>query len=204
MLCQHQNLLSLLKWHLLKLGPQDVAGLARLYGGKEKLIEKLDTLFSTTSDLHGENVSADVTGLLGQYAHGNEPSHHIIYMYTALGQPQKAAKQILRVVDSMYQLGPDGLIGNDDCGQMSAWLVWTALGMYPMNPASGEYVFGYPLVKEATVLLPNGRKLLVTTTKLKGKPDAGIQKILLNGKQLNSSIKHSDLLKGGKLEYFIF
>jgi len=184
--------------------PHDVHGLAKLYGGKEKLIEKLDTLFSTTSELHGKNVSADVTGLLGQYAHGNEPSHHIIYMYTALGQPHKAAKQILRVVDSMYQLGPDGLVGNDDCGQMSAWFIWTSLGMYPMNPASGEYVFGYPLVKEATIQLPNGKKLLVKTNVLKGKSSTGIQKVLLNGKQLNTSVKHSDLLKGGKLEYFVY
>ena len=182
--------------------PHDVAGLAKLYGGKEKLIEKLDTLFSTTSELHGENVSADVTGLLGQYAHGNEPSHHIIYMYTALGQPQKAATQILRVVDSMYKLGPDGLIGNDDCGQMSAWLVWTSLGMYPMNPASGEYVFGYPLINEATVLLPNGKKLKVITKRIKtGKP--GIQKVLLNGKEVKTNVEHSDLLKGGTLTYHI-
>jgi predicted alpha-1,2-mannosidase len=184
--------------------PHDVHRLAKLYGGNEKLIEKLDTLFSTTSELHGENVSADVTGLLGQYAHGNEPSHHIICMYTVLGQPQKAAKQILRVVDSMYQLGPDGLVGNDDCGQMSAWLIWTSLGMYPMNPASGEYVFGYPLVKEATVQLPNGKKLLIKTNKVKGGTSAGIQKVLLNGKQLNTSIKHADILKGGMLEYFIY
>ena len=177
-------------------------GLAKLYGGKEKLITKLDTLFSTTSELHGENVSADVTGLLGQYAHGNEPSHHIIYMYTALGQPQKAAKQILRVVDSMYKLGPDGLIGNDDCGQMSAWLIWTSLGIYPMNPASGEYVFGYPLVKDATLQLPNGKKLsIITRSKKTGKP--AIQKVLLNEKELRTAVKHAELLKGGTLEYTI-
>lgn len=182
--------------------PHDVAGLAALHGGKEKLVQKLDTLFYTTSELHGENVSIDVTGLLGQYAHGNEPSHHIIYMYTALGQRDKAATQILRVVDSMYKTGPDGLIGNDDCGQMSAWLIWTSLGMYPMNPVSGEYVFGYPLVKEANLQLPGGKKLLITTKRIKtGKP--AIQKILLNGKPLNTSVKHADLLKGGKLEYTI-
>ena len=182
--------------------PHDVAGLAKLYGGKEKLIAKLDTLFSTTSELHGENVSADVTGLMGQYAHGNEPSHHIIYMYTALGQPQKAAAQIVRVVDSMYKLGPDGLIGNDDCGQMSAWLVWTSLGMYPMNPASGEYVFGYPLINEATLRLPNGKKLTITTRRKKtGKP--GIQKVLLNGKELRTSVRHADLMQGGTLTYHL-
>jgi len=183
--------------------PHDVQGLAKLYGGKAKLIQKLDTLFSTTSELHGENVSADVTGLIGQYAHGNEPSHHIIYMYTALGEPQRAAAQIVRVVDSMYKLGPDGLIGNDDCGQMSAWLVWTSIGMYPMNPASGEYVFGYPLVKEANLQLPNGKTLRITTRKQKSKGGPGIQRVLLNGKPLQTSVKHTDLLKGGKLEYIL-
>ena len=184
--------------------PHDVSGLAKLYGGKEALTRKLDTLFSTTSELHGENVSADVTGLLGQYAHGNEPSHHIIYMYTALGQPQKAATQILRVVDSMYQLGPNGLVGNDDCGQMSAWLVWTSLGMYPMNPVGGNYVFGYPLVNAASIQLPNGKKLVVKVNKLKNGAGARIQKVLLNGKQLNASISHIELLKGGKLDYYIY
>jgi predicted alpha-1,2-mannosidase len=182
--------------------PHNVHGLAKLYGGKEKLVEKLDTLFSTTSELHGENVSIDVTGLIGQYAHGNEPSHHIIYMYTALGQPQKAAEKIVTVVDSMYKTGPDGLIGNDDCGQMSAWLVWTSLGMYPMNPASGEYVFGYPLVNEATLKLPNGKELKIITRREKtGKPS--VQNIVFNGRLLNTSIKHSQLLQGGTLIYFV-
>jgi predicted alpha-1,2-mannosidase len=182
--------------------PHDIAGLAKLHGGSSKLLQKLDTLFSTSSELRGDNVSIDVTGLLGQYAHGNEPSHHIIYMYTSLGQPQKAATQILRVVDSMYKLGPDGLIGNDDCGQMSAWLVWTSLGMYPMNPASGEYVFGYPLIQKGILQLPGGKRLLINTTRKKtGKPS--IQKILLNGRELQTSVKHSDLIKGGRLEYVI-
>ncbi len=182
--------------------PHDVAGLAKLYGGKKQLLTKLDTLFATTSELHGENVSGDISGFIGQYAHGNEPSHHIIYMYTALGEPQKAAVQIRRVVDSMYQLGPDGLSGNDDCGQMSAWLVWTALGMYPMNPASGEYVFGYPLVQEAVVKLPNGKKLEITTRRQKGGP-TGIQMVLLNGKEIKIAVRHADLLKGGKLVYVV-
>jgi predicted alpha-1,2-mannosidase len=181
--------------------PHDVAGLATLYGGREKLVAKLDTLFSTTSELHGENVSGDISGLIGQYAHGNEPSHHIIYMYTALGHPEKAAKQITTVVDSMYKLGPDGLSGNDDCGQMSAWLVWTSLGMYPMNPASGEYVFGYPLLNEASVKLPNGKTLLIKTTRPFGA--ARIKKVLLNGKPLKTVVAHQQLLAGGTLVYLL-
>lgn len=178
--------------------PHDVEGLAKLYGGTEKLVAKLDSLFSTTSELHGENVSGDISGLIGQYAHGNEPSHHIIYMYSALGLPQKAAKQIITVVDSMYKLGPDGLSGNDDCGQMSAWLVWTALGMYPMNPASGEYVFGYPLVDEAVISLPNGKQLFISVKKLLG-GSKGIKRVMLNGKKLDKSVTHQQLLSGGKL-----
>jgi predicted alpha-1,2-mannosidase len=183
--------------------PHDVPGLSALYGGNHRLEEKLDTLFSTTSELHGENVSLDVSGLLGQYAHGNEPSHHIIYMYSMLGAPQKAAKQIVRVVDSMYRNGPDGLIGNDDCGQMSAWLVWTALGMYPVNPASGEYVFGYPLVDGAIIKLPNGKKLTITTHRTSNGKARGIQKVTLNGRPLKTSVRHEDLLKGGRLDYFV-
>ncbi|MGB4773343.1 MAG: GH92 family glycosyl hydrolase [Chitinophagaceae bacterium] len=178
--------------------PHDIKGFAALYGGEKKLVAKLDELFNSPSILHGDNVSIDVTGLIGQYAHGNEPSHHIIYMYTMLGEPAKAADKIRIVVDSMYKTGPDGLSGNDDCGQMSAWYVWTALGMYPMNPSSGEYVFGYPLVKDAVVQLPSG-KVLRVKTKGKGK---SIQSIRFNGKPIPvRSISHKLLMQGGTMEY---
>jgi putative alpha-1,2-mannosidase len=124
-------------------------------------------------------------------------------MYTALGHPEKAAEKIKLVVDSMYKTGPDGLAGNDDCGQMSAWLVWTSLGMYPMNPASGEYVFGYPLVDGATIKLPNGKPIVITVNKInKGRKE--IQQVTFNGKQLPvTSISHQQLLKGGKLVFTI-
>ena len=180
--------------------PHDLEGFAALHGGKQQLVAKLDALFTAPSVLRGENVSVDVTGLVGQYAHGNEPSHHIIYMYTLLGHPEKAAKWLGVVSDSMYKTGPDGLIGNDDCGQMSAWYIWTALGMYPMNPASGEYVFGYPLIDKANIQLPNGKMLQVMVNRKKG----GIKQInavRLNNKEIPvRSIKHRDLLKGGTLE----
>jgi predicted alpha-1,2-mannosidase len=181
--------------------PHDVDGLANLYGGKEKLVQKLDALFSSTSELHGDNVSADVSGLIGQYAHGNEPSHHIIYMYTALGYPQKAAEKIKLVTDSLYKVGPEGLSGNDDCGQMSAWLIWTMLGMYPMNPTSGEYVFGYPLLNEATIKLPNNKSLIIKVNKTKKQGEAArIYKITFNGKAIPVlSISHKDMLMGGIL-----
>jgi predicted alpha-1,2-mannosidase len=185
--------------------PHNVSGLANLYGSKQNLIKKLDELFSTTSVLHGENVSADVSGLIGQYAHGNEPSHHIIYMYTALGQPQKAAEKIKLVTDSLYKLGPGGLSGNDDCGQMSAWLIWTMMGMYPLNPASGEYVFGYPLLKDAVISLPNNKQFRVKVNRIKkaGKP-AQIVAVYFNNKKIITSIKHTDILSGGILVFTVY
>ena len=181
--------------------PHDVQGLATLYGGKKNFIKKLDDLFNAPSILHGQNASADVSGLIGQYAHGNEPSHHIIYMYTALGQPQKAAAKIKLVTDSLYKLGPDGLSGNDDCGQMSAWLIWSMMGMYPLNPASGAYVFGYPLIKEATVKLPNHKTLVIKINKTKKQGEAArINKITFNGTPIPIlTISHKEILQGGFL-----
>ncbi len=181
--------------------PHDVNGLATLYGGKENLVKKLDALFSASSVLHGENVSSDISGLIGQYAHGNEPSHHIIYMYSTLGHPEKAAKWLKVVIDSMYKAGPDGLSGNDDCGQMSAWFIWTSLGLYPMNPASGEYVFGYPFIKHATIQLPNKKTLTISSKSLgiKNKPNS-IVRVILNGKQISPiKITHEQLMSGGTL-----
>jgi predicted alpha-1,2-mannosidase len=185
--------------------PHDVEGFATLHGGTEKLIQKLDQLFTAPSELHGEDVSIDVTGLIGQYAHGNEPSHHIIYLYTQLGRPDKASQWIRVVADSMYKNGPDGLTGNDDCGQMSAWYVWTSLGLYPLNPASGHYVFGMPLISEATIELPQRKKLHIQVKKVKGPTQKGIAAIHLNGKEIPiRSLTHSQLLNGGKLIYSIY
>lgn len=184
--------------------PQDISGLTKLFGGKDKLVDKLDQLFTAPSELHGTNVSADVTGLIGQYAHGNEPSHHIIYMYTALGHPEKAAKWIHIVADSMYQTGPDGLTGNDDCGQMSAWYVWTCLGMYPMNPAAGEYIFGVPLVDNARIELPTGKTLEIVVKRNSHTKDAAIKKVKWNNKEIPVlSIRHEELIQGGKLEFYL-
>lgn len=186
--------------------PHDVEGLAKLYGGKENLVKKLDDLFMAPSELHGENTSADVSGLIGQYAHGNEPSHHIIYMYTALGHPQKTAKWVKVVTDSMYKTGPDGLTGNDDCGQMSAWYIWSALGMYPMNPSAGQYVFGLPLIKNASITLPNKKILTIQTienksTKFSEKYVSGVY--LNNRKLTNGYITHQEILEGGILKFIL-
>lgn len=121
---------------------------------------------SALSELHGEDVSADVSGPIGQYAHGNEPQHSIMFMCTVLGRPDPAANWLRVVSDSLYKTGPDGLSGNDDCGRMSAWLVWSVLGMYPMNPVGGDYVFGYPLVDRVAFRLSNGRMITVTVKRI--------------------------------------
>lgn len=186
--------------------PHDVDGLAKLYGGKENLVKKLDDLFMAPSELHGENTSADVSGLIGQYAHGNEPSHHIIYMYTALGHPQKTAKWVKVVTDSMYKTGPDGLTGNDDCGQMSAWYIWSALGMYPMNPSAGQYVFGLPLIKNASITLPNKKILTIQTIENKSTKlsEKYVTSVYLNNRKLtNGYITHQELLEGGILKFIL-
>lgn len=179
--------------------PHDVNGFADLFGGKDKLVNKIDELFASPSILHGTNTSEDVSGLIGQYAHGNEPSHHIIYMYTALGHPEKAAEKIKLVTDSLYKTGPEGLPGNEDCGQMSAWFIFSALGFYPMNPTSGVYMFGLPLVENAKIKLPGGKTFEVLTRSKTGRRNT-IEKASLNGKTIPiHSITHQQLMQGGQL-----
>ena len=184
--------------------PHDIEGFAALQGGRSQLVKKIDELFASPSILKGDNVSVDVTGLIGQYAHGNEPSHHIIYMYTLLGRPDLAAKWVGLVADSMYKTGPDGLIGNDDCGQMSAWYVWSCLGMYPLNPVSGEYVFGVPLVNKATIRLEGKKQLSMTVIRRSGSDAKGIVSAKLNGRRIPvRSISHQQLQKGGRLVFTV-
>jgi predicted alpha-1,2-mannosidase len=180
--------------------PHAVDDYAALLGGKDKLEEKLDSLFTTTSKMNGDNVSDDISGLIGQYAHGNEPSHHIIYMYTALGSNKKAAARIRQVMQTLYSDKPDGLSGNEDCGQMSAWYVWSAMGFYPMNPGSGRYTFGYPLLDKAKISLPGGKNFEVVV-KGKRSPNGFIEKAVLNGKSIPViDIAHAQILEGGILE----
>ncbi|TAD85055.1 MAG: glycoside hydrolase family 92 protein [Bacteroidetes bacterium] len=179
--------------------PHAVDAYANLLGGKAALIRKLDTLFTTTSRMNGENVSNDISGLIGQYAHGNEPSHHIAYLYAALGAPQKTAQRVRQILTTMYSAKPDGLSGNEDCGQMSAWYVWSALGLYPMNPSSGEYVFGSPLINQASIALPNGKTLRIEVKNNNGK-NITVRKATLNGKPITQHfITHRQLLQGGTL-----
>ncbi len=179
--------------------PQDIAGLANLHGGREKLIEKLNELFSTKSALSGREQS-DITGLVGQYAHGNEPSHHMAYLYNYLGQPHKTQELVYLLMNNMYSTQPDGLIGNEDCGQMSAWYVMSALGIYPLCPGSGQYAIATPMFKKAIISLENGKKFVISREGHSS--NFYIQSATLNGAQYQKSyLNHNELAKGGVLHF---
>lgn len=182
--------------------PHDVRGLAMEYGSYDKFITKLDSIFYANSPFaHFSSAPPDVSGLIGQYAHGNEPSHHIAYMYNFVGEPWKTQEKVRFIIDSMYHDNPDGYAGNEDCGQMSAWAIWSMMGFYPANPASGEYLFGSPVFDEVKLKLPS-KKTMVIRTKNNAKDHPYIQRVVLNGKPYTKTyIDHTTLLKGGVLEF---
>lgn len=138
-------------WHV----QHDVPGLIELFGGKGPFLNKLDSLF--TIKLEGSGL-ADVTGLIGQYAHGNEPSHHVTFLYALAGKPERTQELIREIFDTQYKNKPDGLCGNDDCGQMSAWYMFNAMGFYPVDPVSGHYIFGAPQMPKIVLHLPDGKR----------------------------------------------
>lgn len=180
--------------------PHDIEGLVQLMGGKEAFIGKLDSLFTADSSLEGEEVSADISGLIGQYAHGNEPSHHIIHMYNYVGQPWKTQELIDRVLKEQYRNAPDGLSGNEDCGQMSAWYILNSLGFYQVCPGKPVYSIGRPLFDEATIHLPN-RKTFTVKTVNNSKTNKYIQSVVLNSTPLHTPfLNHKDIAEGGTLE----
>jgi predicted alpha-1,2-mannosidase len=180
--------------------PHDVNGLINLYGGSEKFARKLDELFTTESKLAGRE-QPDITGLIGQYAHGNEPSHHIAYLYNYAGQPWKTQRRVRQIMDEFYQPTPDGLIGNEDCGQMSAWYVLSASGFYPVAPGDARYDIGTPLFPEMTYRLENGKKFTIRAKNISDK-NIYILNAKLNGKALKRSfIEHGELMKDGALEF---
>ena len=171
-----------------------------LFGSEEAFIQKLDSLFIVEGDL-GEEASPDISGLIGQYAHGNEPSHHVIYMYPYAGQPWKTAERVRETLLTMYTDKPDGLSGNEDVGQMSSWYVLSSLGFYQVSPAGGPFIFGSPLFDEATITLPEG-KTLKLVAKNNSSTNKYIQKITFDGQPYTKSyIQYADLMKGGKLEF---
>jgi predicted alpha-1,2-mannosidase len=156
-----------------------------LLGGRTKFIEKLDQLFEQTTEVEGE-VPVDMTGLIGMYAHGNEPSHHIAYLYNYAGAPWKTAERVREIIRRMYKTGPEGLPGNEDCGQMSAWYLLSALGFYPVDPVSGNYVIGSPVFSRATIDLGNGRLLSIEAHNV-SPGNLYIQSATLNGRPLTKS-----------------
>ena len=187
-------------WQYTWLVPHDPHGLIELFGGDDPFITKLDSLFSISSDL-GEGASSDISGLIGQYAHGNEPSHHTTYMYAFAGQQWKTAEKVRHILSDLYHNDPDGLSGNEDCGQMSAWYIFSSLGFYPVNPANGIYVFGSPAVEEAKISLP-GNKAFTINAENNSAENVYIQSARLNGEAYEKSyITHEDIMKGGSLTF---
>jgi predicted alpha-1,2-mannosidase len=182
-------------WHV----QHDVEGLIDLLGGKEAFAEKLDALFTATGKPAAD--LPDVTGLIGQYAHGNEPSHHIAYLFTYAGRPWRTQELVREIVDKFYIAKPDGLCGNDDCGQMSGWYIFSAMGFYPVDPISGRYVFGAPQVPKVTLGLPGGKTFTVEAKGL-SVDNKYVASIELNGKPCDKpSIAHQDIMKGGTLVF---
>ena len=179
--------------------PQNVDGLVKLMGGKQAFIGKLDSLFSASSKMEGESVSADISGLIGQYAHGNEPSHHITHLYNYVGQPWKTQALVDSVLHSLYHNAPNGLSGNEDCGQMSAWYILNSMGFYQVCPGKPVYSIGRPLFSEVTINLENGKHFTIVT-KENSRKNRYIQSVSLNGKPLSTPFfTHSDLANGGTL-----
>lgn len=183
--------------------PQDVGGLIHELGGDVGLVSKLDQMFDAKIDPKAFAGLDDVTGLIGWYAHGNEPSHHIAYLYDYAGQPWKTQQRLEQIMDSQYAPTPDGLSGNDDLGQMSAWYIFTALGFYPVAPASNQYVIGRPFVRRAVMHLPNGKTFTITTDGLgKGHPYVG--SVMLDDKPLaRDYLTYAEIMQGGTLHFMM-
>lgn len=181
--------------------PQDQAAMFALLGGDKAAVAKLDAMFNYDNSKLDYSHAEDIAGLIGQYIHGNEPSHHVAYLYSYAGQPWRTQERLAQIVASQYKAAPDGLSGNDDLGQMSAWLVFTALGFYPVAPGSNQYVIGRPFVNRAALTLPNGKRFTVAAD---GLADANryVGRVTLNGRALERTyLTHEELMRGGDLRF---
>jgi putative alpha-1,2-mannosidase len=179
----------------------DIKGLIGLLGGREAFIEKLDELFEQSSDIEGTNASPDISGLIGQYAHGNEPSQHVAYLYCYAGAPWKTQERVRQITDTQYDTTPEGLPGNEDCGQMSAWYILSAIGFYPVNPAEGVYVIGTPHHERISLVLDEGRTFTVEAPGTSS-INKYIQSASLNGRTLDRCyITHAEIAIGGTLQF---
>jgi predicted alpha-1,2-mannosidase len=183
-------------WQATFLNQHDLYEYMKLFGGEKGFVEKLDGLFNASSELPPD-APPDIAGMVGQYAHGNEPSHHVAYLYAYAGQHYKTQSRVRMLLETMHHNDPDGVAGNEDCGQMSAWYVLSALGFYAVDPVSGNYVFGGPLFDRVSIQLGNG-KTLVVESKGNGPGQAYVQKVTWNGKPYTKSwFHHSQIADGG-------
>lgn len=181
--------------------PHDIRGLITLMGGQEQFIDKLDELFEQPSVLTGDDPSPDITGLLGLYAQGTEPSHHIAYLYDYAGAPWKTQSHIRDIIDSLYTDTPEGLCGNDNCGQLSAWYVFSAMGMYPVNPAEGAYIIGSPYFEKVSIDA-GGERPFTLNAKNVSATSKYIQSATLNGNPLNRVyVTHNEILQGAEVVF---
>lgn len=189
-------------WQYLWLAPHDAEGLVELLGGREAFVSKLDSLF-TADSYTGEDAQSDIAGMVGQYAHGNEPSHHIAYLYNYAGRQDKTARILREIVYSQYGTDKDGLAGNEDMGQMSAWYILTAMGFYQVEPCGGRYQFGSPLVTKASFKTQQGKTFTIVAHN-NSKDNIYIKKVKLNGRPYKKTyIDYADIVKGGTLEFFM-
>ena len=183
-------------WHV----QHDVPGLIELFGGPEKFTAKIDSMFL----LELKTDVVDISGLIGQYAHGNEPCHHIAYLYALAGQSKKTQELIRRIFDTQYSPHPDGLCGNDDCGQMSAWYMFSAMGFYPVDPVSCKYIFGAPQLPKIVLHLQDGKTFTVIAKNL-SKENKYVESVRLNGKPYAENyITHEDIINGGTLVFNMY
>lgn len=190
-------------WQYTWLVPHDVEGLISLFGSRELFLERLDSLFNVNEEVRGEDASPDISGLIGQYAHGNEPSHHIAYLFSMAGDPERTETTVRRIMDEMYTDGRDGLCGNEDCGQMSAWYIFSAMGFYPVNPADGRFIIGSPVLGRAEISLPGGKIFTVTAENISAtRKNAG--EVSLNGVKLDRNyITYEEIMAGGELRFIM-
>jgi len=180
--------------------PQDVTGLIGMMGGEEVFENKLDEMFNESTETTGRQQS-DITGLIGQYAHGNEPSHHMVYLYNYIGKPWKTQQRVRQIMDELYTEKPDGLCGNEDCGQMSAWYVLSAMGFYPVTPGDSIYAIGSPLFEEVSINLENGKTFTIKANNNSNK-NIFIKSAVLNGEKYSKTyVSHHDIVSGGELVF---
>lgn len=188
-------------WQYTWFVPHDIRGLIGLMGGQEQFIEKLDQMFEEEPVVQGDNPSPEITGLLGMYAHGTGPSHQIVYLYSYAGAPWKTQTHLRDILDSLYSDTPNGLCGNDKCGQLSAWYVFSAIGIYPVNPAEGAYMIGSPIFDRVTIEAGSGRPFTLIAKNVSN-TNKYIQSATLNGNPLNRLyVTHNEILQGATVVF---